>query len=345
MLRGKDFKLLKLFINPRFASWVNINKIKLITVLITPLFISFCFTKSTNDMSFKLQNEYLSLDIQKPGELYKKARFDWTGEIIQVTFLNKHTFCTTEKTDDKLVNDFGRALYNEFGIDKPVGYDDCKVGEKFPKIGVGLLTKKSTKPYNFFEDYEVTPYSFTFSANDTEAVFVCKSSEDQEYSFVLEKRITLDKNTFTIHYSLTNNGKKEIRTNEYVHNFLSINGNPIDEDYKLSLPFQINPEKFRGTVNPGNVVQFDSNTVSLKSMPEGEFYFGNMNTDYKRKGEWTLINSKDKIGIQETTDFNIQRINLWGAWHVISPEIFFDVIVAPGKNLRWTRTYKVFTLG
>lgn len=295
-------------------------------------------------MSFQLKNEYICLDIQKPGEFYRKARFDWTGQIIQITFLNKYTFCTTEKLDDKSINDYGRGLYNEFGIDKPVGYDDCKVGEKFPKIGVGLLTKESTKPYNFFEDYKVTPYSFKTSFNDTEVVFICKSAKDQEYSFVLEKRIVLNKNTFRVYYTLTNNGKKEIRTNEYIHNFLSVDYKAIDQNYKLYFPFKINPDKLRGKVNPGNVVQFENDVVSFRSMPEDQFFFGNINTKYKGKGEWKLINTQDKLGIKEKTDFEIQKINLWGAGHVISPEIFFEINVTPGKSLSWSRTYELFTL-
>jgi hypothetical protein len=265
-------------------------------------------------MLIELKNDYLSLLIQKPGEIYRGSRFDYTGQIIQVTFLKKHTFCTTETLKDNEVNKKGRGLYNEFGIDETVGYDDCPVGGKFPKIGVGLLTKGSMRSYNFFENYEVTPYSFKSSFNEAEAVFICESEKEDKYSFKLEKRIKLNRNT------------------------------PIDENYKLYFPFKINPEKFKGTVNPGNIVQFENEVVSLKSVSEEQFFFSNINIDFRGKGEWMLIHSKDRIGIQEITDFNYQKINLWGTRHVISPEIFFQIKTEPGKSLSWSRTYKIFQL-
>lgn len=292
----------------------------------------------------KLKNKYLCLDIQEPGKLYRGSRFDWTGQIIQITYLNKHTFCATESLNERLKNKQGRGLYNEFGIDLPLGYDDCPVGGKFPKIGVGLLTKKSTKPYDFFEDYQVTPYSFPYSVEDTKAQFFCETEKTLEYAFQLHKRIELDKNTFTIHYTLSNYGKKVIRTNEYIHNFLSINGKQINSNYRLFFPFTLEQEKFGQVVNPQNVVQINNDFITWNSTPKGQFFFSNINTSYHGKGKWAFINLEDKVGIQESTDFNIQKINLWGAAHVVSPEIFFQVDFVPGKSLSWSRTYTVFTI-
>lgn len=292
----------------------------------------------------KLKNEYLCLDIQEPGNPYRGSRFDWTGQIIQITYLNKHTFCTTESLDERLINKQGRGLYNEFGIDLPVGYDNCPLGGKFPKIGVGLLTRMSMRPYDFFEDYQVTPYSFPYSVEDTKVQFFCEVEKTHEYAFQLDKRIEIDKNTFTIHYSLSNYGKKRIRTNEYVHNFLSINKKKIDSNYRLSFPFPLKLEKFGRVVNPQNVVQINIDFITWNSTPEKQFFFSNINSDYYGKGEWTLINLEEKVGIKESTDFNIQKINLWGTTHVVSPEIFFDVDILPGKCLSWSRTYTMFTL-
>ncbi len=291
-------------------------------------------------MSFKLNNEYICLDIQEPGEHYKGARFDWTGQIIQITFLNKHTFCTTETLNRDEFNKKGRGLYNEFGIDQPVGYNNCPIGSEFPKIGVGLLTRKSKKTYDFFEDYEIKPYSFSFQ--NAKAQFICKAETTQEYSFELDKRIVLDKNTFTINYSLFNFGNKVIKTNEYVHNFLSINKKKIDASYKLLFSFPIKPEKFAQSVNPENAVQINKDSISWNSTPKEQFFFSNINTRYNRKENWTLIHLIDKVGIRESTNFKVQKINLWGAEHVISPELFFQLNAAPGKRISWSRSYEVF---
>jgi len=295
-------------------------------------------------MSIQLKNEYLCLDIQEPGNPYKGSRFDWTGQIIQITFMNKHTFCTTENPDVRLQNKLGRGLYNEFGIDQPIAYYDCPVGDKFHKVGVGLLTRTSTKPYDFFENYEVMPYTFSYSVNKSKTQFLCRDQNYRKYTFQLEKRIELEENTLTIHYALTNHGEKTIRTNEYVHNFLAINNKKIDSHYKLIFPFSLKPDQFGAVVNPHNSVRIDDHFITWHRTPDRAFYFSNINSGYMGKGIWTLIHDEDRVGIQESSDFNIQKMNLWGNSHVVSPEIFFEIEVLQGKTITWSRTYTLFSL-
>jgi len=44
------------------------------------------------------------------------------------------------------------------------------------------------------------------------------------------------------------------------------------------------------------------------------------------------------------TDFKSNKINLWGWSHVISPEIFHEINIAPNETAQWTRTYEIFEL-
>lgn len=294
--------------------------------------------------SITLENELLRLDIQKPGKPYRGSRFDWTGQIIQVTYLNKYTFCTTELINGYEANEKGRGLYNEFGLDEPIGYYECSVGKKFPKIGIGLLTKDNNENYNFSKSYRITPYSFPYFVEKTKTQFFCETEKGKDYSFQLDKRIELNKNTFTIFYTLYNCGKKVINTNEYVHNFLSINKKSIDKNYQLSFPFKLIPERFESIVNPGNVVQFEDGLVTWSAVPQNAFFVANINTDFNGKGKWTLVNLEEKIGIQETTDFNVQKINLWGHAHVVSPELYIKIFAEPGEKISWSRTYSIFIL-
>ena len=296
-------------------------------------------------MPIQLRNTSLSLDINEPGEFYRGARFDWTGQIIQITYKDKYTFCTTETKDTKIVDKRGRGLYNEFGIDKPVGYDECPVGGQFPKIGVGLLTKESEAPYDFFHDYKISPHPFSYKVEENKAEFCCATGSDiDDYAFKLQKTIELQDESFTIYYRLNNLGKKTISTNEYVHNFLAISGREINEDYELSFPFKIERDRINKIVNPDGVVDIKDNSLTWNSTPNGEFFFDSLNTLYSGIGNWKLIHKREKVGIEEITNFNISKINLWGSPHVVSPEIFFTVNAAPGEQLFWSRTYKIFTI-
>ncbi|MGB5270962.1 MAG: hypothetical protein WBN52_10700 [Eudoraea sp.] len=44
-----------------------------------------------------------------------------------------------ERTDGHNENYFGKGFYNEFGIDKALGFDETDIGGWFHKIGIGLL--------------------------------------------------------------------------------------------------------------------------------------------------------------------------------------------------------------
>jgi hypothetical protein len=292
-----------------------------------------------------LKNDILELEIQEPGALYKGSRFDWTGQITQIRYRGKHTLCTEETTDPGLLHMLGRGLYNEFGIDKPVGYDDCAIGDKFPKIGIGLLTRDNSEAYNFFKPYIIDPFIFNINIDKDHITYNCDASEYRGYAFHLKKTIALLENTFSISYEFENKGRHQIVTNEYIHNFLAINRRPIDHHYKLRFSFQVDPTKFGETVNPDNIVQFEKDALTWKNQPKKQFFFSNIYCGQTENVSWMLEHNEDKIGITERVDFRILRMNLWGAGHVISPEIFYQLIVAPGEIKKWLRTYKVYQLG
>ena len=57
---------------------------------------------------------------------------------------------------------------------------------------------------------------------------------------------------------------------------------------------------------------------------------------------WELTNLKSNIGIRETGNFQTNKVNLWGWKHVISPELFYNIFIQPGKSTEWSRTYNVY---
>jgi hypothetical protein len=238
----------------------------------------------------------------------------------------------------------GRGLYNEFGIDKPVGYDDCAVGDKFPKIGIGLLTRDTADAYNFFKPYVIDPFSVTMKKGPDHISYTCNASEYRGYAFRLLKTIALADTMFSITYRFENSGSQPIITNEYVHNFLAINRKQIDHQYKLRFPFEIEPSQFGETVNPDTVVRFGKDTLTWQSQPKKQFFFSNLHSGHTDNIFWMLEHSGEKVGIKESAGFPILRMNLWGAGHVVSPELFYELKAEPGETKTWVRTYEVYYL-
>ena len=296
-------------------------------------------------MSIILSNSRLKVEIDKPGSIYKGTRFDYTGFIRQITLDNIHTFCGNESTDLCVSHKTGAGLSNEFGIDKPIGYENCPVGRKFMKIGVGLLTRDSFESYSFYKKYSLLPADIETNVLDSDAVlFSCNIGETRGFSTFLKKKISITENNLKIQYTLFNSGVEDIITNEYCHNFLAINNSPISSSYTLELPFLIDQKKFRELVNPQKVMQIGSNIISWNGIPESDFFISSLGSFKKNAFSWRLLQNDLKLSVSESLFPKASQLNLWGAGHTVSPEMFFEINLKPGENVSWERQFSFNTL-
>ncbi len=293
-------------------------------------------------MTHILKNKNLEIHIDTPYENYNFSRFDWTGKIVEVKFRNI-ILSGVENTECQNENYFGKGFYNEFGIDTALGFDEADIGGWFHKIGVGLLKKDDNK-YLFDKNYEIEPAEFKIISKPNSLTISCKSKIINGYSYLLRKEIDLHNSSFTIKYFLQNTGEKDIITNEYVHNFTAINNDLIGPNYVLKFPFQIKPYLFDETVNPELKVDIGLNKIKFNSSPKEQFFFSNLSGNKKVNAKWELENVASNIGISESCSFQTKKVNLWGWRHVISPELFFNIFIKPGKSAEWSRNYKVYKL-
>lgn len=289
-----------------------------------------------------LANKNLEITIDYPLENYVSPRFDWTGKIVDIKFKNIQ-LAGIEDCDTQNENQIGKGLYNEFGIYTALGFEEAKIGDWFHKIGVGLL-KKSHPTYAFDHDYEIKPAKFQMKTANKSVLITCTAPASKGYSYELQKEIFIEGSGFSISYRLKNTGSKPIETDEYVHNFLTINNELIGENYCLNFPFELKPTKFTETVNPDMAVDIKNNKVTFNRSPNNQFFFSNLSGGQRVDATWELTNLKAKIGIREKSSFQTKKVNLWGWKHVISPELFFDIKVQPGQSLAWTRNYELFRI-
>jgi len=289
-----------------------------------------------------LKNDQLEVHIDLPGENYSFSRFDQTGKITEVTF-QAIRVSTNELTDTTDENLFGKAFYNEFGIDTALGFDEAKIGGWFHKIGVGLL-EKDDEAYFFHKSYKIKPAEFEVTGETDMLKMTCRSQQISGYAYVLEKEIGLQDSSFMLKYRLHNTGEKDIVTDEYVHNFTAINDALMGPGYKLNFPFPLNKDKFDAIVNPEDALNIGQQDFSFSGSPSEQFFFSNLTGGKSISAKWELRNLKSKIGISETGSFKTSKINLWGWKHVISPELFFHIDIKPGQSAEWSRTYEMFEI-
>ncbi len=294
-------------------------------------------------MPHLLKNKFLEVQIDLPTENYQQSRFDWSGKIVAVKFKGQ-SISGTEVIDQNDNQSLGKGCYNEFGIDTPLGYHSSEKGEWFHKIGVGLLKKNDTQ-YDFHKRYEIQPATFAVLPESDKIRIKCQAPLVNGFAYFLEKEIKLLKSGFEITYFLENKGRKPIITNEYNHNFLSIDKTLIGRHYKLKFPFIIKPDRFGETVNTEKLVKIGQKEISFLGTPKQQFFFSNLSGGTMVNAKWTLENTKNKIGISETGNFQTASINLWGWRHVICPELFIPIHLPVGESMSWSRTYQVYAIG
>lgn len=293
-------------------------------------------------MSIRLSNGILTVDIADIGE-YKGTRFDWTGFITQVTLAEgNHTFCVPESLKPG-EGTGGRGLCNEFGISRAIGYDEAPIGGWFPKPGVGLLQKDDAQLYRFEKDYSVIPFTKEIEVEKEAVKYRVEPMECNGYAMQLTKTISLQGDQLKIQYDLHNLGDKPFETEEYIHNFIGIDGLPTGKDFELRLPGELKVEEPESSYTE-KLLEVSNNRLTWNGNPDKAFYckLGGWEAS-QADFNWELIHKPSGTGVCESGDFPVARMALWGERHVISPEVFVNISVLPRQSKSWSRIYRFFT--
>ncbi|UQZ35779.1 hypothetical protein C2I18_20955 [Paenibacillus sp. PK3_47] len=293
-------------------------------------------------MSYKLSNGILTVEIAGTGD-YGGTRFDWTGFITQVTLeKGRHSFCVPES----LVpghGSGGTGLCNEFGISRAIGYEEAMPGEWFPKPGVGLLQKTGPEPYSFNGEYPLIPFQISEEATGQSLTYIVQPMECRGYSMQLTKTIALHDNRLDISYVLENKGTKPLHTEEYVHNFVGIDGAGIGAGYILRLPGEAGVKDPESSYT-AELLDCSGNAITWNQEPDGRPFYCQVTGWEKQDADcyWELVHEPSGAGVRESGDFVPQKVALWGEQHVVSPEVFADISILPRHSKHWRRSYQFF---
>jgi hypothetical protein len=292
--------------------------------------------------AFTLVTSRLSVAIDAPGTAYRGPRFDWTTQVRQVTLDGRLTFLTQERDDNQWPEYQGRGLAGEFGIETPLGYDTCPVGGQFPKVGVGLLTRSDDKPYHFFRPYPIDPARFTADqAAPSSLRFTADQPVHRGWGWTLVRTWTAQGTDLSLETSLTNTGTEVLETEEYLHNFLNLGRGTVGPSWVLTRPGDWDPPTLFENVDPEGLLVLQGSQVTWTRTPTTSFFLADRR--HPAPATWTLTDTATGQRVSERTDFSPDRFHVWGVGHVVSPELYRRVRVAPGETQTWTRTWSFST--
>jgi hypothetical protein len=279
-----------------------------------------------------LTSRRLSVEVAAAGTQYRGARFDWTGFTTQVVLDGRHRFCTKEAMHGERSSG-GIGLCNEFGLERPVGFEEAVPGERFPKLGVGLLMRPDHAGVDHMRDYANEPFHITEQTDGCRASWTVAPRLCRGYAALLRKDMLVDDNRLRVSYHLENTGERAIRTTEYNHNFMNIDGHATSPDYLLRTSAAV-------IAVPGAYgVVVGSDGISWPAQAAG--FAARWQPEAVLAGgfSWTLEHRPSRISVCEQLDRPPHALALWGLSHVICPELFVAIDLQAGNSMRWSRTY------
>ncbi len=145
----------------------------------------------------ELKTKGLKMTVYLPGAekgFYRGTRFDWSGVIGPVEFAGRKLFGPWKATHDPTNYDDILGPVEEFSIERPLGYDEAKVGEAFLKIGVGELVKPKEARYDFFRKYKIVkPGRWEVKRNgDEEIQFIQEVKAANGYGYRYVRTVCID---------------------------------------------------------------------------------------------------------------------------------------------------------
>jgi len=285
-----------------------------------------------------LGNGCLSVDIALPGDggYYQGTRFDHSG-LIRVARFGEHAFFGEWKPShipDE--HDAVAGPAEEFGMWKALGYDDARVGKPFYKIGVGALRRMGTGDYHYFHVYPLIDRGkWTVAHGSSWAQFIQEIDGERGWSFRYTKRIELnnDKPALTITHILENTGANTIETNQYCHNFVRIDDQPIGPDYIVDFDFtpQIKDDAFQHSATA------QGNSISFQEPLDGPIH-----TKFSAPDTETFVcikNRRSGAALEIRGDYAATEWRIYAVPTELCPEPFLSLTVQPGMQFVWHSYY------
>ncbi len=309
----------------------------------------------------EISNGKISATVYLPDPVsgfYQGTRFDWSG-VVRSLEANGHRYYGPWFTKrSEAVRDFiydGEDIVagpcsstmgpaDEF---QPLGYDAAKPGGTFLKIGVGMLRRSDGKAYDAYRLYPIADHGKWSVKRNADSIEILQILSDGSSGYAYEYRKTLrlvtGKTEMELSHSLKNIGKNAIETQVYNHNFLVIDGKGPQAGTTVVLPFAISTER---NPNP-ELAAIDGNKVVYKRTLAGEDVvsfpitgFGKTASDHEIRVENRALGA----GMSMRGDKPLERVNLWSIRSNVSVEPFVKVSVAPGKEFRWTSSYRYYSI-
>jgi hypothetical protein len=277
---------------------------------------------------------------------YRGSRFDWSGVVGCLAYKGHTYFGVWFPHYDPLLHDAITGPVEEFRSasgDSALNYDNAKPGEPFVKIGVGVLRRIDDAPFKFAAPYPlIDGGKWTVHAGRSSVTFRHDLKSSIGIAYVYRKTLELDRHepVLILRHELKNTGTETIDTQVYDHDFYVLDGEPTGPDMVVRFPFEPKAER-----DLGNGAGIEGRQIVYSRELETGQSASSLITGYTGDAlsyDFVVENRRTGVGVEQTGDQPISRINFWSIRTTICPEAYIHLKIAPGETARWTIRYRFF---
>lgn len=274
---------------------------------------------------------------------YRGTRFDHAGMVGQLEYAGHTYFGELIRPHDPERHDGVAGPAEEFGmkLHPPLGYEEAQPGDGFLKIGVGVLEKKTDKPYAFFGRYKwVKPGTWDIQREPKALVFTQELSHGP-YAYRYVKRVVLREEAphLRLEHRLENTGTRLLISDYYNHNMLALDKSDVNQDYRLVMPAGLATQERRNTKEMG--VEFEDGILLFgKLLPKGDsFTIGYSLPPQTEMPIWAVSMKGSHQRLEQHLDWQPVHFEVYGMRDALCPEPFLEIRLAPGEATSWMTGY------
>lgn len=285
-----------------------------------------------------IASDRLTVALAKPyGSVYGGTRFDHAGFVTSILLDSETQFAAPEAEAGSGAPTSGGLGLNSMYF---LAGDEAtaEVGERYIRMGAGYI-KRTEEPWSFMRlDYDYEPFDVTWRQKPGEVSFTTQTRTVGGFGYKQIKRVMVVGNQLAIETTLVNTGESDMSVQEYNHNFLSLGGQPTDENTRLELPSMTD----FGSPAPAKApVALQDDCLRFTAAPEGWFMCTSETPSQQnyKPYSWRLSREGMSVSVSERDSFRPDRAVIWGKRHVISPEMYHIFTISSGDTHTWTRTW------
>ncbi len=292
---------------------------------------------------------------------FRGTRFDWAGVIGRLEYRGHVFYAPWFTGTDPALRDYTATAdvviagpntaitgpVEEF--QRNLGYDEAAAGGTFMKIGVGVLRKPAEGgAYSNYRLYDIVDVGRRTVETAPDAVTFTQDVRDAAsgygYSYTKTVRLSPGRPEMRLDHRLINTGTRRIENSVYNHNFLTLDGLPVDERFLITAPYDIasaRPPNGALAAIRGRQIVYLRPLASNEVVSTPLSGFGPTAADYDFRIEHTTA----RAGVRMTADRPIANAALWSMRTTIAVEPFIGIALDPGQEFTWALTYTYYLLG